>query len=89
MIRMFVRHPVADYTAWREVYDAFDAERTEMGVSAHGVFRAVDDPSDLTVYHDFDSVEAARAFADSTRLREAMVEAGVMGEPLIWMTEPV
>ena len=26
MARMYVRHQVADYAAWRQVYDAFDRE---------------------------------------------------------------
>jgi hypothetical protein len=34
MVRMFIRHQVADYPAWRAVYDEFDAERTPMGSSA-------------------------------------------------------
>ena len=27
MIRMFVRHPVGDFAAWKQAYDAFDEER--------------------------------------------------------------
>ena len=35
---------------------------------------------------DFETLEAARTFKDSTRLREVMSEAGVAGEPTIWFT---
>lgn len=84
MIRMFVRHGVADYEAWRRAYDAFDAERSGMGVRGHAVFRSVDAPNDVTAWHDFDTIEAARAFAASDRLRAVMAEAGVDGEPSIW-----
>ena len=28
MIRMFVRHPVADFATWKQAYDAFADERT-------------------------------------------------------------
>ena len=27
MVRLFVRHNVSDYAAWRNVYDEFDEER--------------------------------------------------------------
>ena len=31
MVRLFVRHGVADYEAWRKVYDEFDAQRRPTG----------------------------------------------------------
>jgi heme-degrading monooxygenase HmoA len=81
---MFVRHKVEDYGAWRKVYDAFDVERRPMGVIGDSVFQSVDDPNDVTVWHDFDSAEEARAFVSSDALRRAMQEAGVQGQPEIW-----
>ena len=88
MVRMFVRHGVNDYGAWRKAYDDFDEERTStMGVVGNGVYRSVDDGNDVTAYHDFESVEAARSFASSPRLREVMAGAGVAGEPQIWFVE--
>ena len=84
MVRLYVRHPVTDYAAWRQVYDAFDAERQTFGVTGHAVYRALDDGNDVTVWHDFATREAAEAFAGSDRLREVMHRAGVAGEPTIW-----
>lgn len=86
MIRMFVRHPVADFEAWKRGYDAFDQERRGMGVTGDAVFQAAGDPNDVTAWHDFDTLEAAQAFVGSDRLREVMAEAGVSGEPTIWFT---
>ena len=88
MIRMFVRHTVTDYAGWRGVYDAFDAQRPGFGVTAHAVYQAADSPNDVTVTHDFDTLDAAKALASSSALREAMQEAGVAGEPTIWFTSP-
>ena len=86
MIRMFVRHPVNDFKTWKLAYDTFDQERQGMGVRKHYVFQTVDNPNDVTCYHDFDNLEAAKAFVESDRLREVMGQAGVMGEPDIWFT---
>lgn len=86
MIRMFVRHPVADFPTWKQAYDGFDDERRGMGVKGEGVFQSTDDPNDVTVWHDFDTEEAGRAFVESSRLRDAMSAAGVAGEPTIWFT---
>jgi len=87
MTRLFVRHDVEDYSQWRKTYDEFEAERKSMGVKADGVYRNVDDSLEITVYHDFDSIEAAKSFAGSEALREAMGRAGVAGAPDIWFVE--
>jgi hypothetical protein len=87
MVRLFVRHNVNDYAAWRKAYDDFDEERQSMGVGDHAVFRTVGEPNDVTLWHDFASVESAEAFMASERLREVMEGAGVAGEPTIWYVE--
>lgn len=88
MVRMFVRHKVADYTAWRAVYDSIEQDRAEMGVTGHAVYQSVTDPTDVTVSHDFESQQAAEGFASSPALRDAMGRAGVEGHPEIWFTSP-
>ena len=40
MIRMFVRHPVTDFAAWKQAYDDFDDERIGMGVAGDAVFQS-------------------------------------------------
>ena len=73
----FVRHKVNDYTVWRKAYDAFETERPGFGVTGHAVFYTVGDPNDVTAWHDFDTIEAARSFANSAQLKEVMQAAGV------------
>jgi len=86
MVRLFVRLNVADYEAWRKVYDQFYAERGALGVVGAAAFQSVDDPNDLTIWHDFESAEVARAFVSSDALRNVMEHAGVQGEPQFWYT---
>jgi hypothetical protein len=89
MATLFVRHKVADFGSWKRAYDAFDAERQTMGVTGHGVYQAEADPNDVTLYHHFDSMEAAKAFMESPRLAEKMKSAGVQGTPDIWFATRV
>jgi hypothetical protein len=42
--------------------------------------------NDVTVYHDFADMDAAKKFAGSDRLKEIMKGAGVVGKPDIWFT---
>jgi hypothetical protein len=87
MIRVFVRHKVQDYAAWRKGYDAFEPTRVKMAARGHDVYRDVDDGNDLTVWHD-DGLEAAKAFASSNELKAVMKGAGVIGAPTVWFTRP-
>jgi len=86
MVRLFVRHKVSDYAAWRKVYDAFDADRSKLGAKGHAVYRDVDDGNDVTAWHDFDNLDSAKAFVGSNELKAAMKGAGVIGAPTIWIT---
>ena len=88
MTRVFVRHAVTDFATWKAAYDAFASERSGMGVQGDAVFQAADDPNDVTLWHDFESADTARAFLDSDRLGEVMKDAGVAREPTIWFTTP-
>ena len=84
MARLFVRHDVADFGAWKQAYDDFDAERKTLGVVGDGVYQGDGNPNDVTAFHDFETMDAAKAFAGSPRLREVMEVAGVQGAPTIW-----
>ncbi len=84
MATLFVRHTTSDYAAWRQVYDGFQPTALALGVQEDAVYQAVDNPSDITVTHEFATLEAAQAFAGSSELREAMHSAGVVGAPTIW-----
>jgi len=86
MVTMFARHEVEDFGKWKAAYDAFDKERKTMGVTGDGVYRADDDPNNVTIYHRFANVDTARKFAGSARLKEVMKGAGVVGSPDIWIT---
>ncbi len=83
---LVVRHRVADYPAWRRVYDSFAPTQKVLGVTADAVYQAADDPNDLTVSHDFATIEAAKAFLGSAELHGVMASAGVEGQPTVWFT---
>jgi ATP-dependent Clp protease ATP-binding subunit ClpA len=72
-----VHHRVADFDAWKQVYDSFADIQRAGGVRAHHVWRTRDDPTMVVVVHVFDSSEAADAFFGSHDLEDAMARAGV------------
>jgi heme-degrading monooxygenase HmoA len=74
---MLIDHRVADFDAWKQVYDDFREGQRSGGVRFHQVLRDPADPNRVVVTHVFDSREAGEAFADSAELRAAMSSAGV------------
>lgn len=77
MATTFVQHRVADYDAWRPVYDGVADLQRQGGVVEQAVYRAADDPSNVLVMHRFGSAGEARAFFDNPDLRKALADAGV------------
>lgn len=86
MTTLFVRHQVTDYGKWREVYDKFGPTQQALGVQEQAVYQTVDNPNEVTVRHEFATLEAAQAFGSSPELRTAMHDAGVEGAPSVWLT---
>lgn len=65
MIRMYVRHAVDDFHKWRSAHEAEAAQRKALGVVGEGAHRGLDDPNEVTYWHDFATPEEARAYADA------------------------
>ena len=89
MARMFARHPVEDFAKWHDGYKGAADFRTANGVNAARIYQNADDPNDVTVVHDFDSVADAKAFIGNEELKTIMQALGVAGPPTIWITEEV
>jgi len=89
MATLFVRHTVSDFDKWKSGYDEQDALRKQHGVTSDGVYQSADDPNDITVYHEFGTIEGARAFVALPELKTIMEKLGVVGAPQIWFTNRV
>ena len=87
MTLTIVRHRVQDYAAWRKVYDEFGPVQRAGGVTEESVYQDSSDPNDVLVLHRFADRAAADAFLSSPDLREAMMRAGVVGQPRIEVFE--
>jgi hypothetical protein len=78
-----VLHRVADYDAWREVYDSVADLQDAGGVTDKSVHRMADDANNVLVIHHFESLAKERAFFANQDLLAAMKRGGVQGEPRI------
>ena len=86
---LLIRHKVADYAAWKTVFDENERTRRAHGARGGRVLRRAADPDDLVLLIEWDDPDRARLFAASDDLREAMERAGVTDRPDIWVLEEV
>ena len=84
MVTLFARHSVSGHDAWRKVYDEFHQTRKRAGVTGEQIYQSADDPNDVTLMLDFETIEAARAFPKNPQLEAAYQQAGSLGPPAVW-----
>ena len=89
MATMMVKHRVADFGKWKQVFDGMTGARKEHGWTGHTVLRGADDPNVVVVVNRVKSLDDAKRYGGSDTLRKGMMEAGVQGPPDIWFLEQV
>ena len=88
MITVLVHHEVADYPAWKAAFDAALDWRHKNGEHSARIFHAAGNLNDLTLLCEWETLEQARAFMDSDKLKARMAAAGVKGQPQVeFLTE--
>jgi hypothetical protein len=89
MAVLVIRHQVESFDTWKAVFDEQATTRQANGSRRERVFRDVVDANEVLIYLDWDDGERAWLFARSDDLREAMVHAGVIGHPDVWILKEV
>ena len=87
MPALLVRHRVADYAAWKPIFDAHGDTRRADGSCGGRLFRNAADPNEVVIVLEWDDLDRARLFARSDDLRETMAQAGVVDQPDVWLLE--
>ena len=87
MPHVLIIHEVADYAAWKGVFDAAADIRREAGERAYQVLRCEDDPLRIVHFSSWTSLDAARAFFESPRLVEIRARAGVRAPEFVYLED--
>lgn len=83
MAIVLIRHEVADYQAWKAVFDAALDLRHKHGERSCRIFHHAGQVNDVILLCEWDSLERARTFMLSDELKAQMSKAGVKGQPRI------
>lgn len=84
---VLIIHEVADYPAWKKVFDAAAGIRKEAGERSYQVLKYENDPNRIVHFSAWTSLEDARRFFESPRLIQIRAEAGVKAPDFIYLEQ--
>jgi len=84
---VLIIHEVADYAAWKKVFDGAAAIRREAGERSYQVLRYENEARRIVHFSAWTSIAAAKAFFESPRLVKIREEAGVKAPDFIYLEE--
>lgn len=87
MQHVLIIHEVADYAAWKKVFDAAAAIRRAAGERSYQVLRYAEDANRIVHFSVWTSHADARRFFESPRLVEIRRQAGVKAPEFIYLDE--
>jgi quinol monooxygenase YgiN len=87
MQHVFIIHEVADYAAWKQVFDQAASLRRNAGERSYQVLRFETDPNQIVHFSQWTSIAAARAFFESPQLVQIRQKAGVKAPKFLYLQE--
>jgi quinol monooxygenase YgiN len=84
---VLIIHEVADYPAWKSVFDGAAAIRKEAGERTFQVLKYQDDPNRIVHFSVWTSIDDARRFFESPKLVRIRAEAGVKAPEFIYLEQ--
>jgi len=87
MPHVLIIHEVADYAAWKRIFDAASGIRKEAGERSYQVLRYRGDPNRIVHFSTWTSTDDARAFFESPELVRIRADAGVKSPEFIYLEQ--
>jgi quinol monooxygenase YgiN len=87
MQHVLIIHEVADYPAWKKVFDGAAEIRREAGERSYQVLKDQNDPNRIVHFSAWTSIDDARRFFESPRLVRIRAEAGVKSPDFIYLEQ--
>ncbi|HEX2733556.1 MAG TPA: hypothetical protein VHM70_18220 [Polyangiaceae bacterium] len=81
MATIIVKHRVANFETFKNVYEAGISNRKQYGWTGHLILRDATDPNIVTVVNRVRDLESAKRYAALPVLQADLARAGVQGAP--------
>ncbi len=87
MPHVLIIHEVADYPAWKKVFDGAAALRRDAGERSYQVLKFQHDSNRIVHFSAWTSLDGARCFFESPELVRIRAEAGVKSPEFIYLEQ--
>lgn len=87
MQHVLIIHEVADYPAWKTIFDHAAGIRRDAGERSYQVLKYQDDPNRIVHFSAWTSIEDAKSFFESPKLVKIREEAGVKSPDFIYLEQ--
>lgn len=87
MPHVLIIHEVADYPAWKKVFDGAAGIRREAGERSYQVLRFQGDANRIVHFSAWTSLDDAKRFFESPRLVKIRAAAGVKAPEFIYLEQ--
>ena len=87
MQHVLIIHEVADFPAWKKVFDGAAGIRKKAGERSYQVLKFENEPNKIVHFSAWTSIADAKTFFESPRLVEIRQEAGVKAPDFIYLEQ--
>lgn len=87
MQHVLIIHEVADYPAWKKIFDGAADIRREAGERSYQVLKYQNDPNRIVHFSVWTSIGDAKRFFESSQLVRIRAEAGVKSPEFIYLEQ--
>ena len=87
MAHVLIIHEVADYIAWKQVFDRAANIRKTAGERSYQVLKYEHQPNKIVHFSEWTSIQDARVFFESPELVEIRKQAGVKAPEFIYLEQ--
>jgi len=84
---VLIIHEVADYPAWKKVFDSAAGIRKQAGERSYQVLKYETETNKIVHFSAWTSIAAAKSFFESPRLAKIRQEAGVRAPEFIYLEQ--
>ena len=84
---VLIIHEVADYPAWKKVFDAAAGIRRDAGERSYQILKYETDANKIVHFSAWTSIADAKAFFESPKLVKIRREAGVKAPEFIYLEQ--
>jgi len=84
---VLIIHEVADYSAWKRIFDGASGIRKDAGERSYQVLKYHNNPNKIVHFSEWTSIDDARRFFESSKLVKIRAEAGVKAPEFIYLDQ--